>query len=260
MNDLLVNPHLPGEAFYWKAGPTGIVMVHGFTATTAEVRLLAKRLHDQGFTIAAPLLPGHGTLPSDLNSLRWQDWYEEVEKAYAWAKQNCECVFASGESMGGLLALLLAALHPEIAGVMAYAPALRLAMPRARQFFMRLISPIVPSIAKSGDFGDVWQGYDVYPLRGAAELIRLQGDVRIMLPKIKQPLLVIQGRLDETVHPGVPDEILQRVKSTFKEVYWMDNSEHCVILDKELDQVTDLTLDFLRRATAVDERRRLAHG
>ena len=41
---LIKNPHLKGGPFFWGAGPTGILLVHGFTATTAEVRPLAQAL------------------------------------------------------------------------------------------------------------------------------------------------------------------------------------------------------------------------
>ena len=49
----LVNPELEGDAFFWKGGDKGILLIHGLTATTAEVRPLAKRFHDEGFTVSA---------------------------------------------------------------------------------------------------------------------------------------------------------------------------------------------------------------
>lgn len=246
----LVNPHLPGEPFYWTGGPTGILMVHGFTATTAEVRLLAKSLHDRGFTISGPLLPGHGVEPEDLNNTPWHEWYLEVEQAYHELKGRCTQVFVSGESTGALLALMVASRHPEIAGVMAYAPALKLSMPWRQQMLMRLLSPFKSYVEKSGPFGEVWQGYSVYPLKGAVELLKLQGEVRVLLTKVHQPLLLVQGKLDPTVAASVPAEIMERVRSKHKEMYWMENSAHCVILDVELDRVTELTLAFIEKVVA----------
>ena len=73
MNSNLKNPHMEGDSFLWEAGPVGIVLSHGFTATTTEVRLLAKALHEKGYTVAGPLLPGHGTRYQDMNRCRWQD-------------------------------------------------------------------------------------------------------------------------------------------------------------------------------------------
>ena len=65
--------------------------------------------------------------------------------------------------------------------------------------------------------------------------------VRSQLPLIQQPVLVIQGRRDFSVHPSVPDRILRQVRSEIKEAYWMENSTHGVIIDNELDQVAGLT-------------------
>ena len=45
-NPALHNPHLEGGPFFWEAGPVGVLLLHGYTATTAEMRPLAKRLHE----------------------------------------------------------------------------------------------------------------------------------------------------------------------------------------------------------------------
>jgi Esterase/lipase len=59
------NPQLKGKSIYWPGNATGVLLIHGFTATTAEVRLLADAFKKQGLTVSAPLLPGHGTSPQD---------------------------------------------------------------------------------------------------------------------------------------------------------------------------------------------------
>jgi carboxylesterase len=59
---MIQNPGLEGDSFFCEAGPFGILLIHGFTATTAEVRPLARRLLSVGYTISGPLLPGHDTL------------------------------------------------------------------------------------------------------------------------------------------------------------------------------------------------------
>jgi len=74
----LRNSHLDGDAFFWQAGKMGALLIHGFTATTAEVRLLGEYLHARGYTISAPLLPGHGTSPAEMNRCKWQDWTRAV--------------------------------------------------------------------------------------------------------------------------------------------------------------------------------------
>lgn len=120
----LKNAHLEGDAFYWEGGPVGVLLSHGFTATSAEVRLLARHLHARGFSVAGPLLPGHATSIEDLNRCRWQDWVRGVEQTYQQLVTRCQKVVVGGESLGSLLALYLASEHPQAAAVLAYAPAL----------------------------------------------------------------------------------------------------------------------------------------
>lgn len=67
------------------------------------------------------------------------------------------------------------------------------------------------------------------------------------LPDITQPLLIIQGRLDPTVHPSVPDMLSSQVQSTDIEVHWMERSAHVVILDQEHEEVEKITQKFIAR-------------
>jgi esterase/lipase len=66
MAPIIHNPHLEGNSFYWHGNHIGILLSHGFTATTPEVRLLAQILHKTGYTIFAPLLPETADNPSDV--------------------------------------------------------------------------------------------------------------------------------------------------------------------------------------------------
>ncbi len=242
------NPQLEGSPFYWEAGPTGVLLCHGFTATTAEVRLLARALHAHGYTVAAPLLPGHGTTPQDCNRSTWQDWYASVEQTYQQLAAHCQHVVIGGESTGALLVLYLASNHPEASGILCYAPALRLLLGRMTNFLLSILAPFVTSVPKSPSIDDnPWQGYTVQPLKGAVQLKHLQKVIPPILPQIRQPILVLQGRLDPTVNPESSQIIYNQVSSSVKELHWLEHSTHCVILDNEHDLAASLTLDFLQR-------------
>jgi carboxylesterase len=244
---VLHNPHLEGEAFLWEAGSVGVMLSHGYTATTAEVRVFAKRLHEKGYSVAGPLLAGHGTRPEDLNRVTWQDWVESGEKVYEQLKSRCEHVILGGESMGGLVALYLAGRHPEVRGVMLYAPAIKLTISTADKVKLYLGSSFMPFAKREAmDASDKWQGYDPeLPTRGIVQLLRFQDAVIKMLPKVSQPILVLQGRKDKTVDPSAGDIILRGVRSTIKEYHWMERSSHPILIDNELDAVTELSLRFI---------------
>jgi carboxylesterase len=245
---LIRNPQLKGEPFFWQGGPDGALLIHGFTATTAEVRLLGKILHERGYTVCAPLLPGHYTHPEDLNKVSWQDWAGMVEASYQQLKATCQHIFIGGESTGGLLALYLGSQHPDAMGVLAYAPALKLNLSIYDRLRLPLLAQFVPYVPKAGKDNDLpWQGYPVNPLKGTLQLLKLQRVVDKLLPLVHQPLLIVMGRLDDTVHPSVPATIASRVSSDLVSIHWMRRSSHVVILDKELDQVASITLDFMQQ-------------
>lgn len=249
---MIQHPHLEGGPFYWMAGPTGVVLIHGFTATTAEMRPLARILQEHGYSVLGVLLPGHNTTPDDLNRVHWRDWVRASEAGLREIQEDCDVVFVGGESTGGLAALYMASEHPEIAGIMAYAPALRLTYSRWDIFRLRLLSPFVPSIPKANiDESMPWQGYTVNPLRGARQLLAFQKAVQKRLDRIHQPLLIVQGRLDPTVHHSVPETLSESVRSPMVKVLWMERSKHVVVLDQELPQVAQATLDFIEQVMEV---------
>jgi len=248
-NPNLHNPHLDGSPFFWEGGEVGVFLSHGLTATAIEVRTLAKLLHEKGYTVAGPLLAGHGTSPEDLNQTRWQDWVRSGEEVYQELARRCSKVFLGGESVGAVVALYLASQHSESVAVLAYAPAIKLALSTVDQVKLRLLSPFVKAVPKASlDSDQKWQGYRVNPLKAALQLLKFQEEVRRRLPQVHQPVLVVQGRLDATIHPSAGEIILSGVSSEVKELHWMERSMHVVLLDQEIDQVLEITLRFMESA------------
>ena len=148
--------------------------------------------------------------------------------------------------MGGLVALHLASIHPEAAGVLLYAPAIALNISTLDKIKLYAGSLFLSEVPRDSlDGSDKWQGYPNLPLKGAIQLLQLQAATRPRLSQIKQPVIIFQGRKDKTVYPTAGDIIFQGVSSTIKEHHWMEQSTHAVTIDCELDAVTDLTLRFM---------------
>ncbi|WP_339060383.1 alpha/beta fold hydrolase [Tepidibacillus marianensis] len=88
---------------------TGILLIHGFTGSPAEMRLLGEYLHRDGYTVYAPILRGHGTTPEEMAQTTKEDWFQSVVEAYNLLKEKgYSSIVAMGLSMGGILALKLA--------------------------------------------------------------------------------------------------------------------------------------------------------
>lgn len=242
LNNFMKNPQLNGGDFYLEGNKTGILLIHGFTATTTEVRLLADKLHHAGFTCAAPLLPGHGTHPDDLNQVTWEMWLEKVKHTYESLLRNCDRVFVIGESMGAILALELSVQHPEIQGLMLFAPAIKV----EKLWLSPIISLFKSQIEKTGkDDGLPWKGYQVYPVKAAVELLKLQRHCRTILPRINHPTMIFTGEKDQTIAPQSAEIIMKSIQSNLKCHIHLEESPHCIILAQELDLAFDYVMTFI---------------
>jgi len=58
-----------------------VLLVHGLSDSPYSMRALAELFRDQGLYVLVLRLPGHGTIPSGLLDVRWQDWSAAVELA-----------------------------------------------------------------------------------------------------------------------------------------------------------------------------------
>lgn len=238
------NPDLDGKTFYWPGNTTGVLLIHGFTATTAEIRLLANAFKQIGLTVSAPLLPGHGTTPQDLNSRKYTDWLNCVENAYQELSKSCKRVIVGGESMGAVLSLYLAEQHFEISAILLYSPAIRVESLK----FAPYLKYFVPVIEKTNnDPNDkAWQGYTVYPLKAAHEFARLQKLVIRDLGIIRQPALILQGNMDETINKESGPMILKSIHSEYKSLQCLSASGHVMLLGDEIQLITHTSVQFLK--------------
>jgi alpha-beta hydrolase superfamily lysophospholipase len=59
----------------------GALLVHGLSDSPYIMRGLAEYLHDHGWYVVVLRLPGHGTAPSGLLNVKWQDWAAAVRLA-----------------------------------------------------------------------------------------------------------------------------------------------------------------------------------
>jgi carboxylesterase len=249
------NPELDGSAFsLLGSGDAGVLLFHGFTSTTVEVRPLAEMLHFAGYSVMGPLLPGHGTRPEDALNVHRSDWLETAEQSYQTLKSKTNKVVVGGESMGALLALHLASIHPEIVGVVVFAPAIHV----SGQWRAPLLAPFIKirpkyylSDDKHSPTPDVlpWQGYNVLPVPAAAQFFWLQQQVRQELKSVQQPALIFQGKLDGTIDPDGATTVLKQLGSRDKKLVWLEKSGHTLLLGKEHNQVYQDTLAFIHRVT-----------
>ena len=70
------------DAFFLQGNnDAGVLLVHGYTGSPAEMRLLGNYLNEKGdYTVLGVRLAGHGTTVEELEQTVWQDWYKAVDE------------------------------------------------------------------------------------------------------------------------------------------------------------------------------------
>lgn len=241
---------LPPSELHIKCGSTGVLLIHGFTGSAAEMSRIGNHFSQQGLTVLSLLLPGHGTTPEVLNTKGWHDWVKHSTEALDRLGSECHTVFVAGLSLGALLAMYLAANHSSIRGVVAYSPPVPLAHPRSYLFPLKYVIGTLPKpkdyFADADAEAQMWN-YEVAPLRAYYELLKFIRITRKELNKVGCPILVVHSTKDSVIHAKSAKNVLDGVGSIDKELLTLEEGGHVVTMDVEWERVAEKTLDFIRR-------------
>jgi alpha-beta hydrolase superfamily lysophospholipase len=85
----------------------GVLLLHGLSDSPYSLRSLGLRLHEAGAWVVGLRLPGHGTAPSGLVTVRWQDMAAAAKLAlrHLQAQVGNRPLYIVGYSTGGALAV-----------------------------------------------------------------------------------------------------------------------------------------------------------
>jgi carboxylesterase len=243
---------MPGaRPYFHRGGSVGVLCLHGFTASPHEVLWLGQHLAEQGHTVYAPRLAGHGTFHTDLNPMRWTHWYASAQDGYHILRQQCEQVFVCGLSMGGLLALLLSTVEAvDGAVVMAVPLRIRSAITVGRMRWYKHLRPYSDQTDRSpfAEYirteqerrGEPVLGrvrYGLWSSAAVEELLRLTAVVHERLDKVTVPLLLLYSEADQTVALDSLDILRSGVSSSDVQTRIFQRSGHILTQDVEHEEV-----------------------
>ncbi len=242
-------PIMPGaEAFEHEGGPVGVLLCHGFTGSPQSLRPWGDHLAADGYSVACPRLPGHGTRWQDMNDTRWPDWYGEVDRALTALRGRCDEVFVGGLSMGGTLAIRLAEQHGAgVAGLILVNPSL--ATERWDVKLLPVLSKVLGS--RPGVANDIKKpgarevAYDRLPLKAALSLQQFWAATRADLAKVDQPILTFRSRDDHVVEPLSGRLLLEGVRSSDVEERLLEDSYHVATLDNDAPAIFAGSVDWI---------------
>ena len=226
---------MPGaEPFFHEGDSIGCLLLHGFTATPQEMRRLGCFLNRSGFTVNGVLLAGHGTRVQDLSRTTWHDWHHSAYSGWQRLSERCTRVFAVGLSLGGALALHLAA-HVSLSGVVAMATPL--VLDRKWLWLSRVLKRVKvyrkkgPSSIHDQDVLAARVAYAYEPTRSLEQILMFFRHLYDDLPDVVVPTLLMHSRLDTTVDPTTMSRLHERLGTTNKQKVWLEKGGHIVTED-----------------------------
>ena len=231
----------------------GVLLSHGFTGSPLSMRPWGEHLGSLGYGVAVPRLPGHGTTWQDLNQHRFDDFYGEVARVFDQLCLDHDAVVVGGLSMGGSLALRIAADHPDrVAGVMVVNPAV--ATKRLDVKLLPVLKHLVPSFpAIAGDIkkpGVSEGAYDRTPLKAIHSFMQAWSPLIADLPQVTSPLVYFRSPDDHVVDETSMPIILDRVGTTDVTEVTLAESYHVATLDNDAPMIFERSAEFIARVTA----------
>jgi len=232
-------------------GEIGVLLIHGFTNTTYEMKKLMSFLSDQGFFVRLDNLPGHGTTIDECNTMRYTDWIEFTEQRLADLSARCNQVFVCGISMGALLAMHLSTVFP-INGLISAAPVLSFNKPFKINFLNPILCHIMRVRPKKYEFNPgqkVYYGYNKWPLIALNEVRKLSHHVnKNILTKINCPTLLIHSKSDQTSLLDNYDIEKQYIKNDLLDSLIVNESTHNIFdCDIERNMIQTKILNFINQ-------------
>lgn len=237
-----------------QAAPFGVLLVHGFLASPAELRGLGERLAGAGLPVLGVRLKGHATSPWDLREHAWEAWLESVRRGYRILAALCPQVAVVGFSTGGALALLLATERPTgLVGVvgasvpMAFRdPSMALVplMHQANRFTRWATNDhgVLPFRRHDSEHPDI--NYLHMPIRGLNELHRMVAALQERLGQVACPVLQLQGTEDPVVVPAGALRVHDLLGSAVRRLCWITSTRHGIV-HEDIGGTHDAIVSFL---------------
>lgn len=255
-------------------GRTGVLLIHGLCGTPAEMRFVAMGLARAGYTVHCPTLAGHGGTRADIVATTWHDWLRSAESALEELRQECDTVIVGGLCLGSIVALHLAASHPDkVQGIALFSPTLWVngwAMPWYSRLFSLVRSrrianwmqfpdadslgikcPRVRDFVRAALAASDGSALGTVGTPGAMlyEHRRLVSAMKKRIGEIHQPALIVHSREDDYANLKNAT-YLQTALQGAAELLVLDDSYHMVTLDRQRHLVVEKTQAFVARILA----------
>lgn len=234
---------------------TAVLLIHGGGDTPQAMYGLARHLHARGFAVRVPLLPAHGREVSALRNSSAAEWTAAVRREFDELRGAHDHVAVVGLSVGGALAIVLAAERPDIEALVLLAPYVempplvnRLALTSRAwgwlvpYFSSRAIGSIHDPNAAARSLGHGIM--TPATLRAISDVVNAADAA---LPRVHAPTLIIQSREDNRIAPEIAERGFARLGAQVKRFIWTAGAGHVISVDFGHERVFALTAQWIER-------------
>ncbi|WP_085991403.1 alpha/beta hydrolase [Oceanobacillus senegalensis] len=237
------------KPFTFEAGPRAVLLLHGFTGHSADVRMLGRFLEKKGYTSHAPIYRGHGAPPEELLESNPKEWWEDVTFAIQHLKDlGYDEIAVAGLSLGGVMSLKLA-YSTQIKGVIPMCAPMFFDNESQLSKGFKLFSKEYKQLEGKDDSTIEREVNQL--MEDAKDLIHELGntitEVKKNIDTIYTPTFVIQAKKDEMINTDSATYIYESVETDKKDIKWYEESGHVITLDDEKDQLHEDIYQFLEQ-------------
>ena len=227
------------KPFTMEAGKRAVLLLHGFTGNTNDVKRLGKYLADRNYTVHAPLYKGHGGGPDLLIQSQPTEWWDSVIEGYDDLRnRGYEEIAVAGVSLGGIFSLKLGEERPTKAIVTMSAPAMSKSTDSLQN---RIVEYAINYKKLSGTYDETVDSHTkIAELMKMPSLNYLQSMINETSEKlnvIQTPVHILRGFEDDEYYCESADLIYSSVNSRIKSIKTFINSGHILTLGKERELV-----------------------
>lgn len=235
------------KPFTFEAGKRAVLLLHGFTGSSADVRMLGRFLEKKGYTTHAPIYKGHGVPPEELVHTGPEEWWKDVMEGYELLKEKgYEEIAVAGLSLGGVFSLKLGYTVPIKGIIPMCAPMYIKSEETMYNGVVNYARQYKQFEGKSEDvIEEEIEEFKKTPMGTLKSLQELISDVRQNVDMIYAPTFVVQARHDEMINTDSANIIYDNIESDLKKIKWYEESTHVITLDKEKEQLHEDIYEFL---------------
>ncbi|WP_110928522.1 alpha/beta hydrolase [Bacillus massiliglaciei] len=235
------------QPFTFKGGKRAVLLLHGFTGNSSDVRMLGRFLEKNGYTCHAPHYKGHGVPPEELVKTGPSDWWKDVMMGYDHLKSlGYDEIAVAGLSLGGVFSLKLGYTVPIKGIVTMCAPMYIKTLDTMYQGVLDYAREFKKYEGKTEEQIEAeMKKFSETPMETLNALQALIKDVREHADLVYAPTFVVQGRHDKMINPDSANIIYQSVESAVKDLKWYEESGHVITLGKEKNQLHEDVFAFL---------------